>query len=66
MILLLSVNEADRLDHQHRRASGITNHQQGGRSAYRASGLVHRPAAAARFLNPSGQFAALLSVAVGQ
>ena len=43
MILLLSVNEADCLDHQHRRTSGRTNRQHSRRSAYRASGLVHRP-----------------------
>ena len=40
MILLLSVNEADCLDHQHRRVRGATKHHQRGRSAYRASGLV--------------------------
>jgi hypothetical protein len=41
MILLLSVNEADCLDRQHRRVTGATNRHQRRRSAYRASGLVH-------------------------
>src|SRR3982750_1394177 len=40
MILLLSVDEADCLDHQHGRAEGSTNHHQRARSAYRASGFV--------------------------
>jgi len=35
-------NEADCLDHQHRRPRGATKHHRRGRSAYRASGLVHR------------------------
>jgi hypothetical protein len=39
MILLLWVNEADCLDHQHRRVRNATNHRRRGRSAYRASGL---------------------------
>ena len=43
MVLLLSVNEADCLDHQHRRTSGTTDRQRSYRSAYRASGLVRRP-----------------------
>ena len=47
MVRLLSMNEADCLDHQHRRASGSTNHHRPGRSAYRASGLVHRCVAVA-------------------
>jgi len=40
MILLQSVNEADCLDHQHRRTSGTTGRHHSRRSAYRASGLV--------------------------
>jgi len=35
------VNEADCLDHQHRRTSGTTGRHHSRRSAYRASGLVH-------------------------
>jgi hypothetical protein len=46
MILLLSVTEADCLDHQHRRITGATKRHQRSRSVYRASGLVHRPEAA--------------------
>lgn len=42
MILLLSVTEADCLGRQHRRVTGATNRHQPRRSAYRASGLVHR------------------------
>jgi len=37
---LQSMNEADCLDHQHRRAAASTHHQRPGRSAYRASGYV--------------------------
>jgi len=45
MILLLSMNEADCLDHQHRRSEGATNHHQRGRSAYREyEGTSHLPA----------------------
>jgi len=43
MVLLLSMNEADCLDQQHRRSSATTNRHLTGRSAYRASGLVLRP-----------------------
>jgi hypothetical protein len=50
MILLLSVTEADCLDHQHRRVKGATNHHQRGRSAYRASGLAHRCRAVCQFV----------------
>jgi hypothetical protein len=39
MILLLSMNEADCLDHQHGRVTGASNHHRRGRSVYRASGL---------------------------
>ena len=46
MILLQSVNEADCLDHQHRRTSGTTGRHHSRRSAYRASGLVRWPVAA--------------------
>ncbi|WP_419341312.1 hypothetical protein ACM1PE_24980 [Achromobacter sp. PD1] len=42
MILLLSVTEADCLDRQHRRITGVTKRHQRSRSVYRASGLVHR------------------------
>jgi len=41
MVLLLSMNEADCLDQQHRRSSATTNRHLTGRSAYRASGLVY-------------------------
>jgi hypothetical protein len=43
MILLLSVNEADCLDHKHRGTSGTSHRQQSRRSVYRASGLVLWP-----------------------
>jgi len=43
MVLLLSMNEADCLDQQHRRSSATTNRHLTGLSAYRASGLVRRP-----------------------
>ena len=43
MILLLMTNEADCLAHHNRRTTAKTNRQHPGRSAYRASGLVHRP-----------------------
>ena len=42
MILLLSVNETECLDHQHRRTSGSTSRHHTRRSAHRASGLVQR------------------------
>jgi DNA helicase-2/ATP-dependent DNA helicase PcrA len=42
MIPLLSVTEADCLDHQHRRVMGAANRRRRRRSAYRASGLVLR------------------------
>ena len=42
MILLLSMNEADCLVHQHRRTNGTTGRHNSRRSAYRASGLVRR------------------------
>ncbi|QIL44312.1 hypothetical protein G7045_08600 [Acidovorax sp. HDW3] len=42
MILLLSVTEADCLDHQHRRITSAKKRQQRSRSDYRASGLVRR------------------------
>jgi len=49
MVLLLSMNEADCLDQQHRRSSGTTNRHLTGRSAYRASGLVLRLEAVTQF-----------------
>ena len=42
MVLLQSMNEADCLDHQHRRTSATTERHYPDRSAYRASGLVLR------------------------
>ena len=48
MILLLSVNEANCLDHQDRRTGGTTDRHHCRRSAYRASGLVLRPGAVIR------------------
>jgi hypothetical protein len=54
MILLLLMTEADCLDHQHRRVTGATINRQRRRSAYRASGLVHRPVAADRVIKAKG------------
>ena len=45
MVLLQSMNEADCLDHQHRRTSATTERHHTCRSAYRASGLVRWPTA---------------------
>jgi hypothetical protein len=54
MILLLSVNEADCLDHQHRRARAAAKHHWRDRIAYRASGLVPRLISVDRVHEPSG------------
>jgi len=51
MVLLLSMNEADCLDQQHRRASGTTNRHLTGHSAYRAGGSILWPIAVADFTN---------------
>ena len=48
MVLLQSMNEADCLDHQHRRTGATTERHHTCRSAYRASGLVQRLTAAGR------------------
>jgi len=48
MVLLLSMNEADCVDQQHRRSSATTNRHLPRRSALRASGLVRRPISAIR------------------
>jgi hypothetical protein len=64
MVLLLSMNEADCLDQQHRRSSATTNRHLTGRSAYRASGLVQRPVPVLRRAEPSGSNAAVSGLAV--
>lgn len=51
MVLVLSINEADYLDPQHRRNSGTTGRHNPCQSAYRAHGLVYRLTAAVRNLS---------------
>jgi hypothetical protein len=45
MVAAPLMNEADRLARQLRRTGGAANHHDLTRSAYRGSGLVHRPSA---------------------